>query len=35
MKLANQLVKLPQISATMREMNMEMIKVGGFILLRP
>ena len=27
MKTANQLVKLPQLSATMREMSMEMMKV--------
>jgi aspartate ammonia-lyase len=28
MKTTNQLVKLPQLSATMREMSMEMMKVG-------
>ena len=28
MKSTNQLVKLPQLSATMREMSMEMMKVG-------
>jgi charged multivesicular body protein 3 len=28
MKMTNQLVKLPQLSATMREMSMEMMKVG-------
>lgn len=27
MKATNQLVKLPQLSATMREMSMEMMKV--------
>jgi division protein CdvB (Snf7/Vps24/ESCRT-III family) len=27
MKVTNQLVKLPQLSATMREMSMEMMKV--------
>jgi charged multivesicular body protein 3 len=27
MKTTNQLVKLPQLSATMREMSMEMMKV--------
>jgi hypothetical protein len=27
MKTTNQLIKLPQISATMREMSMEMMKV--------
>ena len=27
MKLSNQLIKLPQISQTMREMSMEMTKV--------
>lgn len=30
MKATNQLVKLPQLSATMREMSMEMMKVGPF-----
>lgn len=29
MKVTNQLVKLPQLSATMREMSMEMMKVGS------
>lgn len=28
MKSTNQLVKLPQLSATMRQMSMEMMKVG-------
>ena len=28
MKMTNQLIKLPQLSATMREMSMEMMKVG-------
>ena len=28
MKTTNQLIKLPQLSATMREMSMEMMKVG-------
>ena len=27
MKVSNQLIKLPQLSATMREMQMEMMKV--------
>lgn len=30
MKLSNSLIKLPQISQTMREMSMEMTKVGRF-----
>lgn len=30
MKATNQLVKLPQLSATMREMSMEMMKVCYF-----
>jgi charged multivesicular body protein 3 len=29
MKTTNQLIKLPQLSATMREMSMEMMKVGS------
>lgn len=28
MKVTNQLIKLPQLNATMREMSMEMMKVG-------
>ena len=32
MKLSNNLIKLPQISQTMREMSMEMTKVGAAIL---
>lgn len=31
MKLSNQLVKLPQISQAMREMSMEMTKVGDSV----
>lgn len=31
MKLSNSLIKLPQISQTMREMSMEMTKVGGIL----
>lgn len=31
MKLSNQLVRLPQISQAMREMSMEMTKVGSSI----
>lgn len=34
MKLSNQLVRLPQISQTMREMSMEMTKVGRHAGLR-
>lgn len=33
MKTTNQLVKLPQLSATMREMSMEMMKVGARLTL--
>jgi charged multivesicular body protein 3 len=32
MKLSNNLIKLPQISQTMREMSMEMTKVGTPVL---
>ena len=32
MKLSNSLIKLPQISQTMREMSMEMTKVGAPVL---
>ena len=30
MKLSNQLIRLPQISQTMREMSMEMTKVSSY-----
>ena len=33
MKLSNALVKLPQISATMRQMSIEMTKVFSVVLL--
>ena len=33
MKLSNQLIKLPQISQTMREMSMEMTKVRGLFAM--
>lgn len=33
MKLSNALIKLPQISATMRQMSIEMTKVFSFVLL--
>jgi charged multivesicular body protein 3 len=33
MKLSNTLIKLPQISQTMREMSMEMTKVGDYTIL--
>ena len=32
MKLSNNLIKLPQISQTMREMSMEMTKVCSLVL---
>ena len=38
MKLSNNLIRIPQISATMREMSMEMTKVRGLfqnLALRP
>lgn len=35
MKVTNQLVKLPQLSATMREMSMEMMKVSVVSILHP
>lgn len=34
MKLSNSLIKLPQISQTMREMSMEMTKVSIFVFFR-
>ena len=34
MKTTNQLVKLPQLSATMREMSMEMTKVSCLLIPR-
>lgn len=34
MKVSNQLIKLPQLSATMREMQMEMMKVRTLLVLR-
>jgi len=34
MKLSNDLIKLPQISQTMRAMSMEMTKVSWLILCR-
>ena len=35
MKLSNQLIKLPQISQTMREMSMEMTKVCRLFAMKP
>jgi charged multivesicular body protein 3 len=32
MRLSNSLIRLPQISQTMREMSMEMTKVGSLVL---
>lgn len=33
MKLSNQLIRLPQISQTMREMSMEMTKVSSYSIV--